>query len=171
MVYLPRLVRFFGIVAAPVLLQAQDPTPTNLQESIRAVTDQLFGASTLTCNFTRSTQATWLGPTDQGSDSMPTVRQYSGQRFLLTFAGIDTVRSRATLIGNQGSAVISVVTSGPGLTFMEVTSAGNVMLTTVFAAYAKGTRSFIATHSRHLGMGVATLPPMPSQYHGTCSWR
>jgi hypothetical protein len=151
-------------------LAAQSSDTASLRRAINALSGRLFSANTFDCRFTLGTAATWLGPFDRGSDSTPKLES-DNKAFVLTFTNIDTITHTATMVGNNGSGPVGALRSGPALTFLERTMIGYVTVTTVFATYAKGTMSFIATHSRHIGMGIATMPPLPSQSHGTCTVR
>ena len=83
----------------------------------------------------------------------------------LHFDSIDLKAGHARFIGNVGSNNVGVVTTGESITFVERTSSGNFIFTSVFPAYKKGTREFIAVTSRHIMLWGG---PLPSQYHGTC---
>ncbi len=68
---------------------------------------------------------------------------------------------KATLVGNAGSAEVQVVanTLGVGVSFIEVTSAGNVMTTVV-------DKDGKSAHSRGTVIGGELRA---SQYYGTCT--
>ncbi|HMN80372.1 MAG TPA: hypothetical protein PKA20_10630 [Burkholderiaceae bacterium] len=68
-------------------------------------------------------------------------------------------KKRAYAIGDDGEAdEVSVVPNHDGVSFVSVTDAGEIMVTTI----SKDGR---AVHSRHLVDGVALLP---QQFHGRC---
>lgn len=67
---------------------------------------------------------------------------------------------RVTLIGNQGSSEVMGVwnKAGEGVSFIEVTAAGNVMTTVVDSKGA-------TVHSRHT---IINGEAVPSQFYGHC---
>ena len=81
------------------------------------------------------------------------------------FDSIDMEKGTARAIANQGSADVMVIPAPMSITFIEQTGIGNVIFTSVFPNYSKGTEDFIAVTSRHLNLPGG---PLPSQYHGTC---
>ena len=83
----------------------------------------------------------------------------------LHFDSIDLKAGRARLIGNIGSNDVGVVTTGGSITFLERTSSGNFVFTSVFPEYKKGTSEFIVVTSRHIMFWGG---PIPSQHYGTC---
>lgn len=119
--------------------------------------EELLRARSLKCTFGPGTVADW----EKGSPRMESDK--FGKP--LNYDAIDLKNGRARVISSSGATDLTV-TAGPyGLTFTENFIAG-ISITTVFSKYKKGTREFIAVLSRH----VAVLgPPLPSQYHGTCS--
>lgn len=77
--------------------------------------------------------------------------------FRMTFL-VDASTKKAYLIGSAGSSEVSLVPNTNGLTFVETTPSGNVMVT---AITSKGA----SVHSR----GSIILGDLvPSQYYGTC---
>lgn len=79
--------------------------------------------------------------------------------FEMTFVA-EHAAKRATTTGNNGSTTVfvSLDKAGEGVSFVEVTPAGNVMTTVVDS---KGT----SIHSRHTIMAGEVVP---SQYYGSC---
>ena len=77
--------------------------------------------------------------------------------FRLTFL-IDSSSKKAYLIGNAGSAELSLIQNSYGLTLVEVTGSGNAMVT---AITSKGK----SVHSRS---GIILGDLVPSQYYGQC---
>lgn len=77
--------------------------------------------------------------------------------FRLTFL-IDSRAEKAYLIGNNGSAEVLLIPNGGGLTLVETTGTGNVMVT---AIATKGD----SVHSRN---GIMNGTIIPSQYYGKC---
>jgi len=91
------------------------------------------------------------------------------EAFGLLFDNIDTKNKRAQLVGKQGAEELTVLITPVSLSFLQITSVGDPILTTVFPVYKKGGNEFIAVTSRHLllpsGKGEE---PIPSQHHGSC---
>jgi hypothetical protein len=87
------------------------------------------------------------------------------ESFVLHFDGIEIAKQKARLIGNQGAEDVMVMLTPSSLTFVEMTPSGNPNFTTVFPAYKKGTKEFIAVTSRHL---LLIDHPFPSHHHGSC---
>ncbi len=81
------------------------------------------------------------------------------------FDGINLEKGTARIIGNSGSSNVSVIKTNLGITFIEKTSLGNLIFTTVFNSYKKGTNKFHAVSSRHISI---MDKPTASQYHGIC---
>jgi hypothetical protein len=77
--------------------------------------------------------------------------------FRLTFL-VDSSARKAYIIGNAGSAEVSLVQNSYGLTLVEVTGSGNAMVT---AITSKGA----SVHSRS---GIILGDLVPSQYYGEC---
>ena len=74
---------------------------------------------------------------------------------------IDTVAKKAYVVGNNGSSEVELVPSPyGGVSFIEITRSGNVLVTMI-------TKSGEAAHSRNLVLGGALF--RPSQSYGTCS--
>jgi hypothetical protein len=80
--------------------------------------------------------------------------------FRLTFL-IDSSAKKAYLIGNNGSAEVHFVMNDDGFSLVEITDAGNVMVT----AITNGGKS---VHSRNT---ILQGDIVPSQYYGTCHRR
>lgn len=78
-------------------------------------------------------------------------------QFRLTFL-IDPSTKKAYLIGNAGSAEVSLVQNSYGLTLVEITGSGNAMVT---AITSKGE----SVHSRS---SIILGDLVPSQYYGKC---
>lgn len=78
--------------------------------------------------------------------------------FELRFISDDEKKS-AYLMGNNGSAEVKIIQNAGGISFVEVTTSGNVMVTTI-------TKSGDAVHSRNTLMQSQLVP---SQYYGKCA--
>lgn len=122
-----------------------------------AAHEQLLRAKSLKCTFGPGTVADWeKGKPKLESDNFGKSINYDT---------IDIKNGRARVIGPSGASDLTVTVGAYGLTLTE-SFIGGVSVTTVFSDFKKGTREFVAVLSRHVGvMG----PPIPSQYHGTCT--
>jgi len=81
------------------------------------------------------------------------------ERFELRFLS-DTKTKKAYLLGNLGSSEVTAIENlSGGVTFVEITDSGNVMVTAIAS-------SGEAVHSRN-GTMVGKL--IPSQYYGKCT--
>ncbi len=121
------------------------------------VFDRLMNAKSLKCEFDSGNVAVW--------ESSKVKVEKDNFDASIVFDSIDLKAGKARMIGEIGAVDVIVLATGAGLTFIEETGVGNLIFTTVFAYYAKGTTDFIAVTSRHLDF---LIKPLPSQYHGTC---
>lgn len=80
------------------------------------------------------------------------------QPFELRFV-VDTGAKKSYLLGNAGSSEVELIPNTDGVSFVEITASGNVMVTAITAAGA-------AVHSRN---GIMFKELIPSQYYGTCT--
>lgn len=104
-----------------------------------------YGATTsYTCKF--SVEATPKGLSKQASP------------FELRFV-VDASTRKAYLMANAGSSEVEVVPNTDGISFVEITTSGNVMVTAV-------TNSGEAVHSRN---GIMFKELLPSQFYGKCT--
>jgi len=103
------------------------------------------GATTsYTCKF--SVEATPKGLSKQASP------------FELRFV-VDSSTRKAYLMGNLGSSEVEVIPNTDGISFLEITASGNVVVTAV-------TNSGEAVHSRN---GIMFKELVPSQFYGKCT--
>lgn len=72
---------------------------------------------------------------------------------------VDTSTKKAYLLGNAGSSEVEVITNTDGISFVEITNSGNVMVTAI-------STSGEAVHSRN---SIMFKELIPSQYYGKCS--
>jgi hypothetical protein len=122
-------------------------------------------AGTFRCDFTTSAGRALNqdGTTEtSGSSSMQD----------LVFAQVDRQKRRAVFVGNAGSSPVMVLDGLETVSFIEITDAGNVILTSIFKGpglldFKTGTVYYAAVMSRHLGMGLAKTA-MVSQFYGYC---
>jgi hypothetical protein len=113
-----------------------------------AIVTQFANAETLTIECVYPTYSD-----ERGSHTV-------NDRFKLTFI-IDSEKGSAYVVGGQGGAKVDQVAGEDGLSFIEITGSGNVMVTTVDK---KGS----SVHSRNLTLHGILLP---SQYYGTCVFK
>ena len=78
-------------------------------------------------------------------------------KFVLTFI-VDSKNDKAYIVGDQGSDEVHILSSGAGLSFIEITPIGNVMSTTIDS-------NLRSVHSRNTVIGGELIP---TQYYGTC---
>ena len=71
---------------------------------------------------------------------------------------VDTTTKKAYLVGNAGSSEVEIIPNTDGISFVEITNSGNVMVTAIAANGA-------AVHSRN---GIMFKSLVPSQFYGTC---
>lgn len=145
------------------------PIAGNAQERDDART-QLLRASSIRCQFQEGTKAAWEG----GSLNIETAEEKEE----VTFDSIDPESGTARLIAERGAADVRVMRTKVGFTFLDVTDAGNPVITTVFAFVVPGRQSrYIAVDSHHMGWPASfpwpesesdTAPVFALQYHGTC---
>ncbi len=118
---------------------------------------KLITTKSLKCQFGKGLSASWEhGQLKLENDDFKTI---------IFFDSIDMDKGKARMIANQGSSDVAVIPGVMFITFIEQTGGGNVIFTSVFPNYAKGTEDFISVTSRHINLPGG---PLPSQYHGTC---
>ena len=72
---------------------------------------------------------------------------------------VDSSTKKAYLMGSAGSSEVEIILNVDGISFVEITNSGNVMVTAI-------TASGEAVHSRN---GIMFKELVPSQYYGKCS--
>lgn len=72
---------------------------------------------------------------------------------------VDTSTKKAYLVGNAGSSEVEIIPNTDGISFVEITGSGNVMVTAI-------TKSGDAVHSRN---GIMFKELVPSQFYGNCA--
>ena len=72
---------------------------------------------------------------------------------------VDTTAKKAYLLGNAGSSEVETIPNTNGVSFVEITNSGNVMVTAIAVSGA-------AVHSRN---GIMFKELVPSQFYGNCS--
>lgn len=118
---------------------------------------RLMTAQTISCDFNASIIAEW--PRDRLS-----IEEGAGFENPLIFDNIDPEQGTARMIGNLGGADIVVIPTPSGLSFIESSVTGNLLLTTIFPT-RRADGEFFAVHSRHV---LLISDPLPSQAYGTC---
>ena len=121
----------------------------------------LMKAKTIKCFLGKGCTADWTT-----GDPNLTIGKWreKPEECIMILDSIDLKKGTARFVGALGSTDVNVITTPKGLTFVEATDSGNLMVTTVFASYKKGTKKHIFVHSRHWSF----LEPLCSQYHGVC---
>ena len=71
---------------------------------------------------------------------------------------LNSKTQKAYLLGNAGSSEVQVIPNIDGISFVEITDSGNVMVTAI-------TTSGESVHSRN---GILSDQLVPSQYYGKC---
>lgn len=71
---------------------------------------------------------------------------------------IDRSSNKAYIMGNAGSAEVTEIANSAGLSFLEITGSGNVMVTAIAT-------NGDAVHSRN---GIFSNQIIPTQYYGKC---
>lgn len=112
----------------------------------------------LVCDFT----AQHVGALEPGY-----TRQKPTDKLSFTFAALDALKSSAQIIGNAGAAQVIYLDRFPRIQFIEITDAGNIAVTSVFAFSTD--QPLPAVHSRHMSFGGKSA--VVSQYVGTCTPR
>lgn len=79
-----------------------------------------------------------------------------GFKFKITY---DDISNEAFVVGNLGLEPVNVVKGNNQISFVEATSTGNVMITTIILS------SFEVVHSRH---SMVLDKFIPTQYYGEC---
>jgi hypothetical protein len=102
---------------------------------------------TLICNYTKYSD-------EEG------VHRVKKDDFILTFL-IAEKEGTAYVIGNQASSEVQMLSTKPGLSFIEITALGNVMTTAVDVTSK-------SVHSRNTIIGGKLVP---TQYYGTCKFK
>jgi hypothetical protein len=121
--------------------------------------EQLLRARSMKCLFHDGS----LGDFQKGKLEVKKLRE----EMTIDFDAIDLKAGTARSLGENGASNETVLATPTGLTFIEKTGSGNVVVTTVFAT-KRTSQDFIAVMSRHMSM-LGTV--VPSQYYGTCRVR
>ena len=124
--------------------------------------ERLMSAKTLKCEFGAGAYADWQ------QSSVKVKKDRFNSTFIFESIDLEAGTARVIAYEDGGSESVSedkVFVTECGLTFIGFRNFGNLSITTVFAAYAKGTEDIIAVNSRHTAFARQA---QPSQYHGTC---
>jgi len=120
------------------------------------LSEKLFSAKSLKCNFDYGYGATW----EKDHFNSKRAKKYS---FIID--SINYITLTARIVGNNGTELLSMKAEPKGLTFIERTLTGNYAFTTIFLNVLKTDDFFPAVTSRHMAIAFW---PIPSQYYGTC---
>ncbi len=150
------------IVVALVLSLSGNASAQDTDQAYRdSIARRLFSATNLLCEWGEGTVAIYEGIL--GVDSGPDLES-DNTLTPSVLTDIDLDRQTVSFF----SSSVGVFRSGPGLNFVETTLSGNLILTTVFATVFNDSGAYVAVTSRHLGQ-VVGAPPVPSQFHGSCT--
>jgi hypothetical protein len=139
-----------------VAVAAQKPAPPK-PAAPPPPSNPLFVAHTLRCSFPKYATAEWV-------DGNPEILT-APQELTFRIDAIDPVKRSARIVSAGAAAEAAVVITSVGVSTIERTPIGNLILTTVFVAGAQG-GSYLAIHSRHVG--DLSSPPTASQNYGKC---
>ena len=96
----------------------------------------------------------------------PNLVRHEGAGAEVTFDAIDRQRGHARIIAKSGASDVTVITGPTALTFVEIASTGNPLVTVIFPRFRAGTREFYAADSEHVfAFGDISI----SQYYGSCT--
>jgi hypothetical protein len=119
----------------------------------------LINAKSIKCEFSNGMRSDWSkGKLETKQDSI------EGS---IHFDSINFGVRQARLIGNSSSVDVTAVLTAEVVTFIEQTDSGNLIFTSIFPEYKKGTSEFVAVMSRHVNLHYLG-GPTPSQYYGVC---
>lgn len=92
-------------------------------------------------------------------------RDDSKSSLKLTFSDLNLHAGTATVVGNNGAALVEYRATPGQMQFIETTPIGNLTVTTVFAPPDRG-QPMPSVHSRHIAAAPANITI--SQYAGPC---
>lgn len=129
--------------------------PGLAEEEINPALSSLYSAKTLRCAFPEGTQAEFKGESIE--------KTASSMDSLIIFDSINVESGTARMIGNVGAVDVTATISFHGVSFLEVTDTGNIVITTAYVG--DSITLFPAVMSRHL---TILQVPFPSQQYGWC---
>lgn len=153
--------RFLAIVTVGAALAAAGTAPTALAQNT-ALQRKLAAAKTLECTFPTLVTGNWQG-------AKPTAA-VSEAKLEVKFSEIDIDEGTAEADGGFGAAYIIVRYAQGYLHLMQMSEAGPLHVTTVFAAESS-TGRFKAAHTRHeySPTMVPGFTSRPEMYVGDCA--
>lgn len=122
-----------------------------------ASTVSLSAVRSLKCQFPRGIFIKWNGGTispESDGEGLPEI----------FFDNINFATGKARIIGNNGASDVSLIRQSAGLSFVETTTFGSVIITTIFT-HSTPDGEYLAVMSRHID---SLASPLPSQYYGMC---
>ncbi len=127
---------------------------------LMCLTTSLANAQTLTirCKFSNAFNTRF-------DNSSPVSKDFLSDLGELVFDQLDVQKGTGRIIGNAGSAAVSVIKGNQGLHILEGTASGNLNITTIFDTDRNGSTNYYVVHSRHLRLSSG---PFPSQHVGNC---
>jgi len=134
-----------------------------LAEINRIQRKHFFKAKSFKCTFENGYFARW----ENGHLESKVLKE----NLTLIFDSINLKNKTARLIGNQGTSDISANKTFGGITFVEITSVGSFITTTIYIPTKLVDKDvtafvFLAVHSRHIVPFLGE--PLSSQYYGKC---
>ncbi|MBL0338859.1 MAG: hypothetical protein IPP67_06780 [Rhodospirillaceae bacterium] len=121
------------------------------------------GIKTMRCTFNiPGISAGW----DSNGEFKSTKSDFSTkpQDAVIIFDNINQDKMTARMVGNNGASDVYVLSTEKSLSFLEITSSGNPILTTLFLSASLSDHTFPAVMSRH----ISIIQPVISQFYGTC---
>jgi hypothetical protein len=151
---------FVGRGVVLVALAGLSAGPGSAAQSARR---SLREAKSLACEFPMVATGTW-------SPAGVTAAQAKTATLTMAFGNIDAQEGVAELTSAPGSPEVVVQSSGGALHFIQVSSAGALYTTTVFAGAARP-GAVKAVHSRHeyTEVSMPGYTSRPEQYYGDCT--
>ena len=153
--------RHVFLVAALVLLAASKCFAAG--SSSEQALQELIKAKDFKCMLKSGYQVKFDGSSVDGRES-----EFSSnpEDSTINFAQLDLIKGTALLVGNAGSSPLEVFVGETGLTFLEKTDNGNIVVYKIFAN--KYDRKYFFVNSRHPQISAAITISLPSQYYGSC---
>ena len=145
--------------AAHGVLNARTAPPTayDTPSQYRAAAKVLNDAHSLRCEFPSGAFV------DLGDAEL---RRHVTPGVTVTFDAIDREHGHARIIAKSGAGDVTVFSGPTALTFLELSSTGNPLVTVVFPEFRPGTRQLMAADSEHIyAFGDTTV----GQWYGSCS--
>lgn len=124
----------------------------------------IYNANTFKCSYYYVS----LGEVQNNKYKIETSNE---DKMAFSFVNIDLKNGSAQMVGNTGAENVTAIGAQPsGVHFVEMTTAGNLTMTTIFPQEvgnnSLGQKLYSSSHSRHMAMMNNSLP---QQYYGQCA--